>query len=145
MSDPYARGLIAVNPYGRRRTLRGKVVAVMDLRLDERGLQLMTVPTRVVRKGEVHELIVTAESAAPGGCVERVAYLGFFEAANGSVLRRGDQLVVNGERVADLLGFDETHAPNHLNIVLRSDWPETGTELGWEPETDVSFVPAEGG
>lgn len=141
MSDPYARGLVWGNPYTRRRVLRGRIVAVLDMRLDERGLALIPMPTRALVAGAIHELIVTAEPAELGGRVDQVAYLGFFEVTAGSVIKRGDQLIVGGETIADVAGFDETHAPNHLNIVLRSDRPATGEELGWRIESELTFVP----
>lgn len=143
MSDPYARGLVPGNPYTRRRMVRGRVVVVMDMRLEGRALELMRVPSRAVVQGAIHELIVTDERAEPGDRVDRVAYLGFFEVTHGGVLRQGDRLDVGGETVAALSGFDATHAPNHLNIVLRAARPRTGEEMGWRPETELVFLPSE--
>ena len=34
------------------------------------------------------------------------------------VVLRGDSVLVNGELIGSVLGFDESHAPNHMNIVL---------------------------
>lgn len=45
----------------------------------------------------------------------------------------GDELRIDGKLVGTLAGFDETHMPNHLNIVMHgeeSDGEERGLKVG---------------
>jgi len=39
---------------------------------------------------------------------------------------------LQGKTIGEIVGFDETHAPNHLNIVARSKERCSGEELGVE-------------
>jgi hypothetical protein len=127
--DPYKSGMLKKNPYASKREVTGQVVAILDFATGQRGLQLISQPSRAVRQGEVHELILTAEaSAGPGQSVNAVAYLGFIEIETGGILLQGDQVMVNNRLVGFIAGFDETHTPNHQNIVIRSDTVITGVE-----------------
>lgn len=141
MTEPYAKGMILSDPYNQRRPTAGALVAVMNLRLEHRGLQLIPMPTRALRAGDVHELIVTATQAEPGGRVDEVAYLGFFEVAQGSLLKQGDRLSVDGRVLGEVVGFDETHMPNHLNIVIRTADARSGEEQGLKLDMAVVFEP----
>jgi uncharacterized protein YuzE len=62
--------------------------------------------------------------------VDRVAYIGFFEVEEGGIILVNDQVTVDGQEVGQVVGFDFTHAPNHLNILIRTATPMTGLELG---------------
>ena len=125
--------------FPRKRPVEGELVVVSRTRLSGRKLELIEPRTRCLNRFEVHELIVTAEDAAPGGTVEDVAYWGFFETTSGGVLQVGDEVDVNGRAVASLAGFDLSHAPNHLNIVLRVSAAATGLEHGFELGDRVTF------
>jgi hypothetical protein len=89
----------------------------------------------------VHELIFTDETAArPGTSVNRIAYLGFFVAEQSGVIVEGDEFFLEGQLVGNLAGFDETHMPNHLNIVIKAlSGRKTGLELGVNPGSRVNF------
>lgn len=141
MTDPYAKGMIPDDPYSQRRSTTGTLVAVMRLKLAHRGLQLIPIPSRALRTGDVHELIVTATRAEPGDQVDEVAYLGFFEVEHGAILKQGDRLIIDGHGMGEVLGFDETHMPNHLNIVIRTDDMRSGEEQGLKLEMAVVFEP----
>ena len=41
----------------------------------------------------------------------------------------GDKVMVEGQIIGEVCGFDETHMPNHINIILRTDERKTGFEL----------------
>jgi len=131
--DPYKEKLIAGSLCSKKTPVRARVVAVMDGKLPRRGLRLIISATRTLLQGEIHELIVTdEEDAAPGKTVNRIAYVCFFELEKGGVVAKGDKVVLQGETIGEIVGFDETHAPNHLNIVIKSSNSRSGEELGVE-------------
>jgi len=146
-TDPYAAGKFAANPYAKKSAVEGPLVVVLQGRMEDRGLALITPISRCLRRYDVHELILTDEAGAkPGSRVDRIAYLGFFAVEAGGVLVSGDEVLLDGRPVGVLAGFDETHMPNHLNIVIRTDRLLTGVELGASLGAAVSFrLPGEGG
>lgn len=120
--DPYVRGKITPGAYAHRIPVLGQVVAVLRGNLSNRNLELIPQPSRAVRAGDVHELIVTDEEACgPGSRVGPVAYLAFVEFLNGGVLLAEDLVTVNASSLGRLAGFDMSHFPNHMNIVVRGD------------------------
>lgn len=130
-ADPYARGLFAANPYARSTAVAGRLVTVLDAHLCGRGLQLIKPISRALRRYDVHELILTDDPAAkPGGVVQRVWYAGFFEVRVGGMALVGAAVTVGGKLLGMVAGFDETHMPNHLNIVVGTTAPATGMQLG---------------
>jgi len=131
--DPYEEKLIARSLCSKKALVRGRVVAVMDAKLSHRGLQLIISPTRALLSGEIHELIVTdEEDTGPGKVVNRIAYIGFFELEKGGVVAKGDKVTSKRKTIGEIVGFDETHAPNHLNIIVKSSKRKSGEELGVE-------------
>lgn len=140
MGDPYREALLKENPFSAKREVRGKLVVVLTGKLENRSLHLISPISRAVQKNEVHELIVTDErEAEPGKVVERVAYLGFVEFDCGGVLVAGDEVSYGSIVLGRIAGFDETHLPNHLNIVLYSPGRLDGAELGLRLESVISF------
>lgn len=133
MSDPYARGMFSQNPYAQKTDVGGKLVVLLRGKYPDRGLNLIKPISRTLNAGEVHELIVTAEDAKPGNTVGSIAYIGFFVVQESGVIVRGDELKVGDKVIGQLAGFDETHMPNHLNIVIHGqemDGEERGLALG---------------
>ncbi|MEN6412779.1 MAG: hypothetical protein ABFC84_08435 [Veillonellales bacterium] len=131
MTDPYAAGKLVSNPYTKKSDVAGPLVAILDGRMEDRGLNLMKPISRCVKTYDVHEIILTDEQeAGPGRKVNRIAYLGFFEVAGGGVIVAGDKVLLDDVCVGVLAGFDETHMPNHLNIVIKTDKLLTGVECG---------------
>lgn len=140
--DPYAAGMIPGVPNILRSPLKGRFAGVLKSKRFQRGLILIQPKTRCLRKYDIHEIVITDEmDAAPGGCVDRFFGVGFVEFNSSGVIAQGDSIVVNGVTVAEVAGFDETHAPNHLNIVLKTPTPKTGIELGIEPGDPVTIKP----
>ena len=140
MSCPYEKGILNKSDFAKvkRRRLRGEIVAVLSRKLDNRGLDLITSMTRVVLQNEIHELILTDEqSAGPGKNVDGVAYIGFFEVKTGGLVVVGDQISVDGKFIGEVVGFDETHSPNHLNIVMQARERRTGLEFNLELGDEV--------
>lgn len=140
-NDPYTSGALTSPPYARKSVVAGRICAVLDLRLDDRGLQLIPQPSRAVAAGEVHELLSTdQDDIAPGSRVDRVSGIGFFVVEQPGVLLVNDRVRIGEATVATVAGFDETHFPNHYNIVLHAHDRRTGVELGLSLEDEVSFV-----
>lgn len=141
MNDPYAAGKMTANPYACKSDISGILKVMLDGRMDNRGLSLMTPPSRCVCVHQIHELILTDEiGAKPGSEVNRIAYLGFFEVQEGGVLLHGDEVWLEDRLIGHLAGFDETHMPNHLNIVIRTDQLMTGSELKASPGSRLRFT-----
>ncbi|MER5737380.1 hypothetical protein ABT117_17100 [Streptomyces sp. NPDC002262] len=129
---------------GAKRAVRGTLVKVLLHERTDRGMTLEPFAARCVRRGEVHELLTTDRwTDVPGARVDRVGFLGFVELENGGVLDRGDRVLIGGEPVGTVLGFDGCHLPNHYNVVIHAPRLLTGRSLGLAPETPVVFVPSD--
>jgi hypothetical protein len=126
-----------------RRPLEAHFVGVLDNRNDGRGLSLIKAHTRVVRRYDIHELILTDEkTAAPGGTVNGVHYIGFVEFdAGGGILAEGDSVNIGGTVIGTIAGFDESHCPNHYNVLIKGPRRITGVELAQQPGYPVIFLP----
>jgi enamine deaminase RidA (YjgF/YER057c/UK114 family) len=143
--DPYAEGAFSQTPYSSKRPVRGTVVAVLRGRLEQRGLELIRPGSRALCRGEIHELILTDQSeVGPGDRVDRIGYLAFFEVTGAGVVIGSDRLELAGHGF-EVVGFDLTHTPNHLNIVVRADHRRSGEELGLVPGDRVVFSMRERG
>jgi len=138
--DPYKSGMLQKSPYAGKIAVTGKIVAILDFATDRRGLHLISQPSRAVKAGEVHELVMTDEAeAGPDKEVNDVAYLAFIEIRNAGVLLKGDTVEKNGQVIGELAGFDETHMPNHQNIVIRGPAKATGVQLGLQLGDEIIF------
>ncbi len=141
--DPYANNLLDVEmPCADKTPVVGRLCCILHARAEQRGLQLATFPSRAVQQHEIHELILTAEERAePGREINRIAYLGFFEILVGGVLWSGDRVEIGERCVGTLAGYDLTHFPNHLNIVVCAGEPvSTGLEFGFHLGDSVTFI-----
>lgn len=139
--DPYKDKLFKASPYASKTPVIGRLVCVLDAELPERGLELSPFPSRAVLKNEIHELILTDQAGAgPGAEVNHIAYLGFFEVLEGGILLKGDKLQINGETIGHLAGYDFTHLPNHMNIIIKTEQPlQTGHIRGLSCGDPVTF------
>lgn len=149
--EPYRNQLLdTAFPCSAKAPVTGQLVCILDARSAKRGLELVSFPSRAVLKHEVHELILTAEpSAAPGQRVDRITYLAYFEVSTSGVLWVGDRVRIAGREIGALAGYDLTHFPNHMNIIIKTDADlYTGHEAGFVPGAPIEFVfpgrPAEG-
>ena len=141
-NDPYATGQVKGRRDWPHVELEARFVAVLKDHREGRGLQLIRPATRAIRREEIHEFILTDEpDAGPGSVVNRVSYVAFAEFTKGGMLVEGDRVVVNGESIGEIAGFDETHMPNHQNIVVRGPKRLTGRELGAKLGDTISFIP----
>ena len=127
MSDqPYDPRLITPSVYGDRRPVTGKVVALLHITFEDRGLELIQSRSRALVKNEIHELMVTdEEAAAPGGGADHVSAIAFFQVEQGGLAVVGDEVSVAGNSLGHIAGYDMTHMPNHMNVLVRSESLET--------------------
>lgn len=115
-----------------RPQVEGRWVAILNHRRESRAMQVTEWQTRAIRRGDIHELMTTPHPSA-GGRVDLVYYLGFAEFGAG-IIAVGDGIwTEGGELLGVIIGFDETHAPNHLNIVLESNSCLPGQQRGLMP------------
>lgn len=138
MADPYARGMFTQNPYARKKDVQGDLVVLLRGKYSDRGLNLIKPISRALNVGEVHELIVTSQEAKPGDVVNPIAYIGFFAVQQPGVIVTGDEVRVGDSLIGRLAGFDETHMPNHLNIVVNGE-EKDGEERGLDVGNNVVF------
>lgn len=117
----------------KRRETKGQLVAILGLVSDKRRLVLIPQQSRVLCKNEIHELLTTDEvDAKPNKVVDRVGVIGFFEVSQGGSVAVGDPLFINGKKRGKVAGFDETHFPNHYNVVIHVPRKFTGLEAGFK-------------
>ena len=127
MSDqPYDPKLITPSVYGDRRPVTGEVVALLHITFEDRGLELIQSRSRALVKNEIHELMVTdEEAAAPGGGADHVSAIAFFQVEQGGLAVVGDEVSVAGNSLGHIAGYDMTHMPNHMNVLVRRESLET--------------------
>jgi len=149
--EPHAEFDIDIKEtYAQKSPMRARVVAVMDLAMQGRNLELIDTPSRGLRKHEVHQLTLTddpvlppttdvfPEDMRPDGEPEHLArnasVLCFFEVLDSGLVLTGDEFVCNDEVLGDVRGYDVTHHPNHYNVVLHAPQRRTGVDVGLEPD-----------
>jgi len=137
MVDPYKSGMFKSNPYAKKKPLKGSLVVVLDGKYEERGLQLIPQQSRCLLSNEVHELILTDENKKPGDIVNRIAYIGFFVVKESTVITVGDDVKINGHIIGKIAGFDETHMPNHYNIVVIGKERISGNERNLNLDDEI--------
>lgn len=138
--EPHGSGILDKYPYAAKTDVVGKLVCILDARSEERGMELIIHPSRALRRGEIHELAITDDpEAGPEHTVDRVAYLAFFSVEEGGIVLVGDKVKVGKQEMGRVAGFDLTHFPNHMNILVRSTERKTGPELGLSLGDSVTF------
>jgi len=131
MSDPYKRKLVNINFYHSKIDIKAKFVVVLDGKLENRGLNLIQPISRAFAQHTIIELIGTDEKeAAPGSTVDNICYLGFVELLNSGVLLTGDKIIWNGKVIGTIIGYDDTHMPNHQNTIVLMEKRISGKDLG---------------
>lgn len=131
---------VTLATYAANRPVEGEVVTVLDSMHEARGLKLLPTYSRALPLHSVHELIATDETdRQPGQTADRIAYLAFFEVTRGGCVLVGETLLLDGEPLGTVLGFDETHEPNHLNIVIGVAPRRTGRELQFAVGRKIRF------
>lgn len=130
------------NPCYSKIPVIGTVNTLLHANNDRRALEISPYPSRAFQKYEVHELIITPEmDAGPNSVVNNVIYFCFFEMDNSGVLWVGDSVEVDGVEIGTLAGYDFTHLPNHMNIIVKSDhFLKTGKEAGSSLGSKIKFT-----
>ena len=127
----------------RKRAVHGVIVKLLTHTREDRGMRLMDVQTRALLRAEIHELVTTdQDGAAAGDAIDRVGFLGFAEIAAGGIVERGDRVIVDEQPIGTVLGFDDCHFPNHLNVLIAVDRLQTADTLGLTVESEIYFAPA---
>lgn len=140
MADPYQSGIAAKVSYTDKRTITARIVAVLKGTLEDRGLKIIFPRSRAVRQHDVVELMTTMQRECKAGDrVDRVTYIGFAEIENSGVLRVGDHVVFDGQVLWSVAGFDETHYPNHLNVIMKPVAEKTEAVPELELEAILEF------
>ncbi len=136
MVEPYQAGMFKKVRYAKKTVVKGEFVVVLVGAIEDRGMVLIPEGSRAVRRGEIFELMCSAdEGIQPGGGVDNVTLLGFVEVTQPGVIRFGDAVSINGQAYGRVAGFDYTHFPNHQNVVLRvrpEQLPPPEVDLGHE-------------
>ncbi len=132
---------VTLATYAANRPVAGAVVTVLNSTHETRGLQLISTYSRALKKNSIHELIATDETdKKPGDAADRIAYLAFFEVTRGGCIIVGETLFVDGKPIGQIIGFDETHEPNHINIVIGVKQRRTGPQLKISVGSKIKFV-----
>ncbi len=127
----------------RKRAVTGNVVKLLTHQQLDRGMTLMPFESRCLLRGEIHELVTTDErDAVAGDRIDRVGFLGFVEIASGGVVERGDAMRLDERLLGEVLGFDDCHAPNHLNVIVATDRLTTGVSAPLTVEDEIRFEAA---
>lgn len=104
--------------------------SVHGTRRSNRGMKPIIQKTRCVEQGSIHEIIIVEEGVLrEKGIVQDTAYIGFTQFLTGGLLECGDLVYLNNMPLGELAGFDDTHMPNHLNILIQRDSLVTGIDL----------------
>jgi hypothetical protein len=124
---PYDPNLITPSVYGDRRPIKGEIVALLYITFEDRNLELITSRSRGLRKNEIHELMITdEEDAGPGGGADRVSAIAFFEVFEGGLAVVGDKVSIEGRLLGKVVGYDMTHMPNHMNVLVKRETLDAG-------------------
>lgn len=138
MADPYALKMTNRTFFAAKADMRGRVVTVLRGSLESRELHLIAPISRAFPAGSIVEFISTDEpTAVPGATVDRIGYVAFVELTTGGILLAGDTLEIDGKAVGTIAGFDDTHMPNHQNIIVRTEERITGEGIGLKLESAV--------
>lgn len=131
MIDPYKRNLVNSTFYHAKKDIVCEVVVVLDGKLENRELHLISPISRAFSEGTIIELIATDETEAkPGEVVNNIAYIAFVELKNSGVLLNGDPVIWNEKIIGSICGYDDTHMPNHQNTIISVAERIPGKELG---------------
>ena len=139
MTDPYLSGMISpgTDPFYKKQVVEGRLVVVLSNKFDRRDMTLIPQASRAVLRYEIHELVLTDETAAPNDTINRVFGIGFFEVTAPGLIVTGDSVHVSGRSLGTVAGFNGDHMPNHLNIVVQGSGRKTGAEMGMDLEDPI--------
>jgi hypothetical protein len=139
--EPHAGGILDTKaPYFAKRPVPAEVVAVLHAHAASRRLELTVHPSRAVSAGEVHEILGTDErDKGLNSIVDRVGYVACIAIKQSGMILVRDAVFLKGQVVGTVIGFDETHLPNHMNIVIYTPSLLTGHDMGAQLGDEVLF------
>jgi hypothetical protein len=138
--EPYESKMLLKSPTLLRKPLKARFIAVSDGKRENRKSRLIHPRTRCFSRNDVHELMTTDEEGlSPGKAFNRSATLGFIEFTESGVIVEGDAVIVGSQKIGQIIGFDETHFPNHMNILIAAPNRLSGKERKIHPEDKVIF------
>lgn len=141
MADPHRQNRVTRDHYYRKTEVGARLFALLDWAVEDRDMTLIPQLSRAVRRGDILELATTDEAdRQPGQTVQRIAYIGFAEVVDTGLVLIGDHVKIGKETVGTVIGFDETHMPNHLNLILQVETRQTGRELDVKLDALVVFA-----
>lgn len=113
--------------YLAKRPVTSEIVAILDATFENRRLDLIRAQSRAVQSGEIHELMLVdkAEEIA-----DHVIVLGFIEVISGGIILISDKVSLDGAPIGEIAGFDQTHMPNHMNILVKGPLRRAEMRLG---------------
>jgi hypothetical protein len=138
--DPYAAGLVSRHLRIIKDPVPARATGILTNVSHGRNMPLIASSSRAVRMHDIHELVCTQQTYAPGQTVDDIGYLAFIEIEESGVLAVGDHMYVGDRRFGIIIGFNEVHAPNHINIVIEVETLCSGLQAGWKPGTLLLFV-----
>jgi hypothetical protein len=123
-----------------KRQVEGLVVKLLHHKRTDRGMMLASFETRCVQRGEIHELVSTDHAGTnPGDRIDRVGFLCFLEITRAGVIEIGDSFCHHGETLGRVIGFDESHFPNHYNILIGSETLLNAGDAALSVEDTITF------
>ncbi|MBI2428956.1 MAG: hypothetical protein HYV29_09220 [Ignavibacteriales bacterium] len=138
--DPYSHKLIKTDFFHAKRDVPTRVAVVLDGHLENRNLQLIQPLSRAFSEKSIIELIATDDpNAKPGATVQPIAYIAFVELQQSGVILVGDELEWNGKVIGTIAGYDDTHMPNHQNVIISVSKGISGKELGLNVEDTITI------
>jgi hypothetical protein len=143
--EPHLGGVLDTKaPYLAKRAVAAEVVAVLHAHATARQLELTVHPSRAVCAGEVHEVFSTDEQGkGVNSIVNRVGYIACIAIKQSGMILTKDAFLLKGKLVGTVIGFDETHLPNHMNILIYTPSLQTGRDIGASLGDEVCFEMAE--
>lgn len=136
--DPYSTKLIKTDFFHAKREVPMRVAVVLDGHLENRNLELIPQMSRAYAEKTIIELIATDDTnARPGSVVQPIAYIAFVEIEKSGVLLVGDEVLWNGTVIGTIAGYDDTHMPNHQNVIVAMQKRISGKELAMAVDDTV--------
>ncbi|MEW5798118.1 MAG: hypothetical protein AB1728_03840 [Bacteroidota bacterium] len=138
--DPYSQRMINTDFFHAKRDLPTRVAVVLDGYLENRNLQLIKPMSRAFSEKSIIELIATDDqNAQPGAAVQPIAYIAFVELQRSGVILVGDEVEWNGKIIGTIAGYDDTHMPNHQNVIVSVAKRISGKDLGLNVEDTITI------
>jgi hypothetical protein len=138
--EPYAQQIIKTDFFYAKRDIPARVAVVLDGHVEKRNLHLILPMSRAFSERTIIELIATDDQQAkPGSVVQPIAYIAFVELERSGVILVGDTLEWNGTLIGTIAGYDDTHMPNHQNVIVSVQKRISGKELGLKIEDVITI------